>query len=249
VSGGRDLVPSGDQLDLDAERHRVDLHIGNVRATSAGVPEFDVRTTYDDVLDVARVAGAFMDTSKWILGDVLNFVERRKSDPHDDWNVEQVAHEAGRSPGGTENIMSVCRRVAYDVRRPDLPWSVHEAVAKLDRAEQIAMLDRVEREALTRDDVRALLRESEPVTRALEPAEVSPVIERITDGVPTLPRDDESPPTALSVLDYDRIIEAARAVIDSASQPRRDANGRRRCWVYDDLLNELDRALPEETQK
>ena len=58
------------------------------------------------------------------------------------------------------NYAYVARQVAANRRRPQLGWGIHAEVASLEPDQQDAWLDRAMAEGLTRDELRALLREA-----------------------------------------------------------------------------------------
>jgi ParB family chromosome partitioning protein len=66
------------------------------------------------------------------------------------------------------NLASVSRRVAPARRRASLGWSIHAEVAKLEPEQQVEWLDRAEREGLTVEELRGLLRPDTDLTTSLE---------------------------------------------------------------------------------
>lgn len=57
---------------------------------------------------------------------------------------------------------SVARRVPFENRRPNLSWSAHAAVARLDSPDQKRLLAQADREGWTSEELRVKAREIKP---------------------------------------------------------------------------------------
>lgn len=95
--------------------------------------------------------GQLHRTSAWLLGDLMNHVERVYGE-----TVGQVAEATGLSPGTIHNYTSVCAHIPRSRRRASLPFSTHAEVAYLEPDEQEKWL----KEATTNKWTKAELRQA-----------------------------------------------------------------------------------------
>jgi hypothetical protein len=101
---------------------------------------------------IGRYLGALRDGTAWWLGDWMNFGEGVYGE-----SAYQLAESAGRSPQTMKSYRWVADRVVRSRRREGLSWSHHQVVAALEPREQKRWLDRAEREALGRAELRELI--------------------------------------------------------------------------------------------
>jgi hypothetical protein len=132
--------------------------IHDLEASGALTPTaLDLSSRPDLPLETCTALAAFFGqvnhSSRWWIGDLLEFVEMR----HGEY-VAHVADATGLAPQTIENIMSVCRRVPPSRRRPGVPFSLHAEVAALAPQEQSKWLEVAESEKLTKTELRARLR-------------------------------------------------------------------------------------------
>lgn len=103
---------------------------------------------------------------KWAIGDWVNYGRERWSDDV----VTQAALRCGLAGQSLSNTMSVCKRVAPNVRRLELSFEHHDTVAALwqhpDR--QARYLQVAVERRLSRDEFRAFVRDREADIVGLE---------------------------------------------------------------------------------
>jgi hypothetical protein len=147
--------------ELDPQVDGPEFGIPGLRWTRTGL-EFTQDISYSDYESVGWVLSRVFDASKWSLGDWLCYGEARFPGRY-----AQAASVTGRSVGGLMNLASVSRRVPHEVRREALSWSHHEAVAALLPEQQSVWLDRSEKERLSVEELRGLLRPAADLTTSL----------------------------------------------------------------------------------
>jgi hypothetical protein len=108
-------------------------------------------TTYDECEALAYMLGEMHRRSAWMIGDLLNHVERVYGETY-----AQAALATGLSEGTLMNYTSTCQRIPRSRRKPGLHFSTHVEVAYMEPAEQ----DRWLGEALERGYTRKELREA-----------------------------------------------------------------------------------------
>ncbi len=108
-----------------------------------GEPTFEVWLAYGEKLQEIGRALPF------IIGDYLQYGEWKWGE-----GFSQVMDTTGLAEQTLTNYKSVARRVPIEMRRPELTFSVHAAVASLPDEEKVAWLDRAEAEGLGSKDVR-----------------------------------------------------------------------------------------------
>lgn len=97
------------------------------------------------------------DASQWWLGDLLAFGKRKYKEGY-----KLVAAKTGKEIQTLRNYVYVASRVDLYRRRYKLSFGHHEAVAKLDPADQDAWLSYAEQEELSVSQLRAALRGEKP---------------------------------------------------------------------------------------
>jgi hypothetical protein len=148
-----DLVPR-EQIDLHREVggvHRIEDFSGVPGCVWTGVSlDMPVDATTEDWLNVAFTIGRINTASKWALADLINKGEHR-------WGHKyaQLIVATGRSYDGLRAIARLGRQIPVDVRRIGLNFSHHEAVARLDRDDQIYWLGRAEDDRMDAIELRA----------------------------------------------------------------------------------------------
>lgn len=136
-------------------------------ADEVGLELTDPDMPYERWEAVGRMFGDVDRRLRWYLGDWLNFGEAVYG--HDaaqavEGTISERYDLAGRVTGlavqTLMNYSSVCARVPRRVRRVELPFSVHEAVANLSAEEQTNWLERAVQSGWKREDLRREIREA-----------------------------------------------------------------------------------------
>ncbi len=261
MSGG-DLVPRGEDS----------FGVSGLRTGPTGVIDWPTYMTYKDWDDLGMVVCEARDFTAWVLGDWLLYGESK-------WNSDEYAQAqalTGRSYGGLRNLRWVADRFPLHRRRETLTWSHHRAVAGIkDDAVQEEWLDRAEAgwsvdllESSLRDV--GLVSPRDDSTRMERDLRDAP-LEQVEHALTQLPPERQKAIAAAAGhehlkaiaahsddVDVGRIIEAARAVVNSRIGRRRwlrfpeplaasERQGRYLQSVDADLLEELGRLLREET--
>lgn len=99
---------------------------------------------------LAAMLGTVHRISAWAIGDLLNYGEKVFSESY-----VQAASLTGLSETTCMNYASVCKRVPKQRRRPELSFSSHEVVAKMEPADQTEWLERAVEQRWTRQELRA----------------------------------------------------------------------------------------------
>ena len=105
--------------------------------------------TFEEWQDVGRKLKAARSTIHWLLGDWLNYGERRWGEVY-----TQALEETPYAYQTLRNDKFVAGRVDLSRRRDKLSWSHHEAVADLEPDVQDKLLDVAEAMSLNRDEFR-----------------------------------------------------------------------------------------------
>lgn len=116
----------------------------------------------DEYIQQVQTAQDASNGSAWALGDLYNYGEQHFSDI-----AEQPFDETKKSLRTIQNYASVCRKFAHARRRASLSFSHHDAVKGLPEAEQDTLLNKAEKDQLSREQLRDLVRgekEKETVT-------------------------------------------------------------------------------------
>jgi hypothetical protein len=106
---------------------------------------------------IGVLLGRWYKASHWAIGDWLLLIERLYPE---EWS--QMAEVLGLSEENMKDHMRIAERVPRSIRREDLHWSHHRAVAALPPAEQKTWLKRAAAEDLSHAALRDALREGEP---------------------------------------------------------------------------------------
>lgn len=109
--------------------------------------------TFEQWEEIGNSLAGIEQARQWWVGDWVNYGEARYGEKY-----TQALDATGLAYQTLMNAASVARKVEISRRRENLSWSHHEAVAKLDPAEQDRWLDRAASERLTRAEVRAALK-------------------------------------------------------------------------------------------
>lgn len=134
---------------------------GAITSTALTLPP---DTSYDQCESLAAMFGQLHRTSAWLIGDLLNHIERVYGETY-----AQAAEATGLSKGALMNYTSVCARIPRSRRREKVPFSTHMDVAALEPAEQTRWLVEAERNQWTKEELRAARKaETNSVTPALE---------------------------------------------------------------------------------
>lgn len=107
-------------------------------------------TTYDECEALAAMFGQLHRTSSWLIGDLLNHIERVYGETY-----AQAAEATGLSKGALMNYTSVCAHIPRSRRRPKVPFSTHMEVAYLEPAEQDRWLKEADKQGWTKEQLRA----------------------------------------------------------------------------------------------
>lgn len=142
-------------------------HLPTGAVTFVGLELTNPDMTIEDWTEIGRNLGHAHRWVAWALGDWINFGEALYGQDAYDATEGVTADRydvAGRVTGLAAstlmNYASVCTRVARARRRVELPFTVHEAVAALEPEEQVEWLQRAVDEAMSREDLRAAIREA-----------------------------------------------------------------------------------------
>lgn len=106
-------------------------------------------TSYSQCEALAAMLGQLHRTSQWLIGDLLNHIERVYGETY-----SQAAHVTGLSKGALMNYTSVCSRIPRSRRRHKVPFSTHMEVAYLEPAEQDRWLKEAEQNDWTKIELR-----------------------------------------------------------------------------------------------
>lgn len=104
---------------------------------------------YDECEALAAMMGQLHRTSAWIIGDLLNHIERVYGETY-----AQAAEATGLSKGALMNYTSVCAHIPRSRRRARVPFSTHMEVAYLEPAEQERWLREAEQNRWTKEELR-----------------------------------------------------------------------------------------------
>jgi hypothetical protein len=146
----------GIQLLADLER------VGAITQTALILPP---DTPYDQCEALAAMFGQLHRTSSWLIGDLLNHIERVYGETY-----AQAAEATGLSRGALMNYTSVCGRIPRSRRRARVPFSTHMEVAYLEPAEQERWLKEADKNGWTKEELRVARKKDagEDVTLAVE---------------------------------------------------------------------------------
>lgn len=105
--------------------------------------------SYDQCEALAAMFGQLHRTSAWLIGDLLNHIERVYGETY-----AQAAEATGLSKGALMNYTSVCSHIPRSRRRPRVPFSTHMEVAYLEPDEQERWLKEAEQNRWTKEELR-----------------------------------------------------------------------------------------------
>ena len=130
------------------------MAVGPFRFTSVGV-RIDGKPSLADWKGPLQFALWCQKAGPWWIGDLLNAGETR-------FGEEFFAMCEGAISGDQLNrYASVARRVPIRNRRPNLSWSAHAAVARLDHAGQRKLLAMAEKQGWSSEELRVEARKFE----------------------------------------------------------------------------------------
>lgn len=146
------------QLVLDLER------TGALDAT--GLTLTDPTMQYESWESLGRFFGRIERSTNWWVGDWLIFGEAVFGEAAAQ-GVEATTAEryseaeriTGLSHGTLMNVRSICASIAKPRRRADLPFWLHEPVAKLEPADQEYWLEEAKQRSLTKDELRRAIKD------------------------------------------------------------------------------------------
>lgn len=98
--------------------------------------------------------------SPFWVGDLLAFGEVTFPETYSQF-LDAVDYESGTA----DNLAWVARAIPPSRRRESLPFAIHQEVAPLEPDQQDAWLDKAEAEHLTRDQVRAQIKETKKIAK------------------------------------------------------------------------------------
>lgn len=107
-------------------------------------------TPYDQCEALAAMFGQLHRTSAWLIGDLLNHIERVYGETY-----AQAAEATGLSKGTLMNYTSVCSHIPRSRRRATVPFSTHAEVAYLPPEEQNDWLKKAVEHKWTKAELRA----------------------------------------------------------------------------------------------
>lgn len=121
-------------------------------------------TSYAKCEALASMLGQLHRTSQWLIGDLLNHIERVYGETY-----AQAAEITGLSKGALMNYTWVCSKIPRSRRRPQVHFSTHMEVASLEPAEQDKWLKEAEQNKWTKEELRTA-RRSDGTKSELTPA-------------------------------------------------------------------------------
>lgn len=133
------------------------IAIPGIEVSLTGAAFIDPELTFTDWERFVRGAQLVHATAKWWIGDALNFGEGAYGERY-----AQAVEATGMNQHSLENIASVCRRVNRSRRREDLSFGHHEAVARLEPAQQIEWLEAANANSWALSEFRDKIREAVP---------------------------------------------------------------------------------------
>jgi len=105
---------------------------------------------YAQCESLALMLGQLHRTSQWLIGDLLNHIERVYGETY-----AQAAEATGLSKGALMNYTSVCAHIPRSRRRARVPFSTHMEVAYLEPQEQERWLSQAAEKGWTKEELRA----------------------------------------------------------------------------------------------
>jgi hypothetical protein len=150
------------------------------KATTTALVLDDPELSFDSYEALGRFLGTLRDATAWWLGDWLLFGEAAYGEKY-----AQATEATGRSKSTLQNYLWVAQNVTRSRRRENLSWSHHVEVAKLAPREQDRWLKRCEREGLSVEELRGLVRPPREMSHARpEPVMISArVAKELVDSI------------------------------------------------------------------
>lgn len=111
---------------------------------------------------LATMLGQLHRTSQWLLGDLLNHIERVYGETY-----AQAAEATGLTKGALMNYTWVCSKIPRSRRRPHVHFSTHMEVAALEPDEQDRWLAEADRNGWTKEELRHARRAENNLTPAI----------------------------------------------------------------------------------
>ncbi len=121
--------------------------------TSIGLKLTDPNLSYDTYAAVGVLLGKVREAIQWAIGDYILIGEQLFKE-----RSYQAISEIGVSESGLREYVRVAERVPRSIRRPELSWSHHRAVAALPPPEQKTWLAKASDERLSHHALRDALR-------------------------------------------------------------------------------------------
>ncbi len=121
--------------------------------TSIGLKLTDPNLSYETYAAVGLLLGKVREAIQWAIGDYILIGEQLFKE-----RSYQAISEIGVSESGLREYVRVAERVPRSIRRPELSWSHHRAVAALPPPEQKTWLSRAADERMSHHALRDALR-------------------------------------------------------------------------------------------
>lgn len=125
------------------------------KVTSTGLKDIDENITFEECEGALRFLVNYRESSKWAIGDLLNFSEHAHGEKY-----SQLLNENDMDYSTMRKMCYVCNAFDLFRRRNDLPFSFHLEVASLDKRRADEILDIASEQGLTQKEVRKLAKES-----------------------------------------------------------------------------------------
>ncbi len=128
-----------------------------VKMTATGLIITDPNMPYEQAETIGHVLGRAHMSVRFAIGDWLLFIEAVYPEK---WS--QLAEVLAISERTCRDYMRVSQRVPHSIRRPEVEWSAHRAVAALPPPAQKEWLKKVEVEKMPHHALRDALRNGDP---------------------------------------------------------------------------------------
>lgn len=149
--------------DLDVRpTHLLDELARNGALRTTGLFLSDPNISYEQLEAVGALLGRMHQSLRFAIGDYLRMLEERFHE-----QFSQGAEVLGISEEGMREYLRVSEKVPRSVRREELSWSHHRAVAALEVPEQKEWLERASTERLSHHQLRDALRTEEETDPAV----------------------------------------------------------------------------------
>ncbi len=161
------ILPSSPVLDAISPNAGIEV-VKGIEMTSLGLKVAEgVTITPAQFNTLLCSVTALSRASNWLLGDTLDIADRAWGNQHTGSKYEELSKETWMAVSTIKNIVSVCHRIPYDERHPNLSFSHHlEALSRTDNfSERESMLERAEAERMPIKKFRSELMERQAITR------------------------------------------------------------------------------------